>query len=412
MCYQGAVPRFEPFAGLRYDDDVAPAGEVIAPPYDVVDDDERAALGQRSPYNAIHVELPEDDPSSPLDRYAHAASLFAEWQHEGVLRRDDVPSLYLYRMRFVDELGQQRSTLGVIGAMEMDVANAGVVLPHERTMPKPKGDRLDLLRATGINTSPIWGLSLTPGLAAACEAASDGEGAVTATDDEGVVHELVPVVDPVAIATIAALVGSSPVVIADGHHRYETAIFNREEQRAENGDRDGPHDLVMTLVVELTPNELVVQPIHRVISGLPRDFPLREALVAWFELRPGPSEPGALIVAMRETGALGLVDRDGSTLLVPRPEVEELAEADLDSCRLDVALATLPTHDLTYQHGAANAVGPVTDGRADAAVLLRAAGVEQIADTAHSGHRMPPKTTFFYPKPRTGLVYREVRASR
>lgn len=407
MCYAREVPRFQPFLGVRYNGDLAPAPDVIAPPYDVVDDAERARLAARSPYNAIHVELPVEDATRGLDRYGSAAALFGEWQQVGALGYDEEPSLYLYRMRYTDETGVDRSTTGVIGALAMDVTGEGSVLPHERTMPKPKGDRLDLLRATGFNTSPIWGLSLAAGLTEACIAAAGERVPTVATDDDGVIHELIPVDDPDAIAAITRLVASTPVVIADGHHRYETATFYRAERR-EHGAGDGGHDLVMALVVELTPDELFVQPIHRLISGLPNGFDFLAALEPFFTVTPGPSDPAELTRAMAEGGGLGLCTAEGSWVLVPRPVVLERAEADLDSSRLDVALAEFPSHELVYQHGARIARGAVDHGSAQAAVLLRPATVPQIADTAHSGRRMPPKTTFFYPKPRTGFVYRKV----
>jgi uncharacterized protein (DUF1015 family) len=402
-------PRFEAFRGLRYDEERAPLASVIAPPYDVVDQVERAELASRSPYNAIHVELPIEDPAVPGDRYAHAAALFEAWQRDGALRQDDEPCLYVYRMRFKDEAGTERSSTGVVGALGVDANASGSVLPHERTMPKPKGDRLELLRATRINTSPIWGLSLSEGLTAACIAAiGNGAPVVHATDDDGVVHELWPVVNAEGIAAICGLIEKTPVVIADGHHRYETSMFYRQEQRDQHGDKDGDYDLVMALVVELTADELFVQAIHRLISGLPSGFDLLNAFNRYFEIHDGPEEVAALSKEMVTAGALGLVYRGRHHLLVPRPIVEAEAEAALDSSRLDVALAGIGTHDLEYQHGARIAASMVDSGRAQAAVLLRPATVAQIADTAHSGRRMPPKTTFFQPKPRTGMVYRPV----
>ena len=364
---QGGVPRFEAFSGLRYNEKLLlRRTRSFCPPYDVIDDEERAALAARSPYNAIHVELPEDDAAAHQNRYEHAAAIFTSWLSEDVLQRESAPALYLYRMRFVDELGHDRSTLGVIGALEMDVRGAGVVLPHERTMPKPKGDRLDLLRATGINVSPIWGLSLTRGLAAACQSAAVGQSATTATDDEGVVHELIPIRDRAAIATISSLIASTPVVIADGHHRYETATFYREERRAANGDVDGDQDLVMAFVVELTPEELLVQPIHRLISA-PATSTLSAALAPWFELcdrvRPIPHssssksrEQGAPRTRSKRPGNTARpAPRGGSRgggrprLLPPRRRARD--DADTRS--------RVPTRRLS------NAVRAVTDGRAD-----------------------------------------------
>jgi hypothetical protein len=164
----------------------------------------------------------------------------------------------------------------------------------------------------------------------------------------------------------------------------------------------------MALIVELTPDELFVQAIHRLVSGLPADFDLVGAFRDFFEVIPGPDDPAELGRNLVEMEALGLVSGSGNFYLRPLPIVYERAAADLDSSRLDVALAAMPAHELVYQHGTLIAAGAVKSGAAQAAILLRPATVAQIADTAHSGKRMPPKTTFFYPKPRTGMVYRLV----
>lgn len=399
------MTRFEPFFGLRYDDELAPLPEVIAPPYDIVDAQERERLASRSPYNAIHVELPQ--PAGELDRYAHAAELFANWQTRGALRRDEVASLYLYKMTFLDERGATRSTTGVIGALGIDADGSGSVLPHERTMPKPKGDRLDLLRATHINVSPIWALSLAIGLADLLFRITSASAALQrAIDDEGTTHELWLVSDSDSIDAICTKIATTPVVVADGHHRYETSGYYRSEVRDRNGDHPGDHDLVMALIVELTPDELFVQGIHRLISGLPDEVDIVSALSKWFVVSNGPDDIIRLASALVPSGALGLVTRQGNYLLVPTDALNLAAEADLDSSRLDHALSELPSHELVYQHGSAIAAGLVADGTAQYAVLLRPATVAQIADTAHSGNKMPPKTTFFNPKPRTGIVYR------
>jgi len=399
------MTRFEPFLGLRYDDELARLAEVIAPPYDIVDAKEHAQLSERSPFNAIHVELPE--PEGERDRYGHAAQLFAEWQQLGVLRRDDVDALYLYRMSFVDESDQMRSTTGVIGALGIDASSAGTVLPHERTMPKPKGDRLDLLRATKINVSPIWGLSLAEGLADVLIGVTTSQPALQrATDDEGTTHELWMVTDQSIITQICELIGLTPVVVADGHHRYETSGYYRSEIRAQNGDLPGDHDLVMALIVELSPDELFVQAIHRLIKGLAEDFDIVAGLPRHFVITRGPGDISDLSRSLVPHGALGLITPDGNYLLVPTAELNGAAEADLDSSRLDLALEGFPAHELRYQHGSHVCAGLVADGFAQCAVLLRPATVAQIAETARSGNRMPPKTTFFNPKPRTGMVYR------
>ncbi|HZU79439.1 MAG TPA: DUF1015 domain-containing protein, partial [Acidimicrobiales bacterium] len=237
------MPRFEPFSGLRYDSSV-PLDAVIAPPYDVVGPEERAELAARHAANAILVELPADDPSSGRDRYANAAAILEQWIKEGVLRRDDAPAFYAYRMTAVG--GDH--TAGVIGALGCEPVG-GDILPHEQTIPKDKSDRLDLLRACKANLSPIWGLSLTDGLSALYE--QTGPPDASATDDEGTVHELWVVDDPAVVDAIRVSVGSAPVVIADGHHRYETALRYRDELRARGERVPVGADYVLAYLVAL-----------------------------------------------------------------------------------------------------------------------------------------------------------------
>jgi uncharacterized protein (DUF1015 family) len=200
------------------------------------------------------------------------------------------------------------------------------------------------------------------------------------------------------------------VVIADGHHRFETAIAYREERRAATGGRAGDYDMVMALVVELAEDQLVVRPIHRLLVGLPDGFDLPEALGSRFYVshldHPAPRRLASEIAA---ESALGLVTKAGTWLLRPRPETVAAAEIDVDSGLLDVALADLPTHDVTYEPSWDRAVDAVERGESQAALLLRPAAVGTIAEAAHEGLRMPPKTTFFHPKPRTGMVFRPVR---
>jgi len=413
VCYAGPVPRFEPFTGLRYRLDTlrrrsTSLDDVIAPPYDVIDPTERAALAGRSPYNAVHLELPVDDPDHHLDRYQAARHLLETWRSEDVIGEDDEPSFYRYRMSYRDEHGAARQTSGVIGALGLAVPGEGDVLPHERTMPKPKGDRLQLLRECKANLSPVWGLTLTRGISSASD--TSGPPAAAATDDGGVEHELWRVTEPGAVEEISALVTSAPVVIADGHHRVETALAYQEERRTATGGLPGDYDLVMALVVELADDELVVRPIHRLLSGLPDGFDLQEALGPRFYLSHlDHPDPRRLALDMGDEPAMALVTKGGKWLLRPRPETVAAAGVDVDSGLLDVALAELPDHDVTYEPGWDRAVDAVEQGTAQAAVLLRPASVAAIAEAAHEGLRMPPKTTFFHPKPRTGMVLRPVR---
>ena len=254
------MPRFRPFAGLRYDRSV-PLDKVIAPPTTWSGPDERARLAARHTANAIHVELPVQDAHSGLDKYQHAAHLFSTWCQEGLLV-PDAPAFYAYRMT----VPGGGFTTGVIGALGCEPPG-GDILPHEQTIPKDKSDRLDLLRACRANLSPIWGLSLSAGLATAYAPA--GPPLAEAVDDDGVAHALWVLDAPEVVDEITAAVEAAPVVIADGHHRYETALTYQAERRAAHGGDRGDYDLVMALVVELAEGQLSVGPIHRTISGVP-----------------------------------------------------------------------------------------------------------------------------------------------
>jgi uncharacterized protein (DUF1015 family) len=397
------MPRFEPFAGVRYTDQVD-IDSVVAPPYDVIGPVERDHLAARSPYNCVRIELPVDEGGQ--DRFEVAGSLWRQWQSTGVLSRDSAPGFYVNRMSFTDEAGETRTTTGVLGALGL--TTQGDVLPHERTTPKPKGERLNLQRATRANLSPIWGLSMAGGLSdlLAPGGEPDGRRLGRAVDAEGVVHELWALPED-RVEKVVALVADAPVVLADGHHRLETALNYRQEL-LDAGQVPGPADLVLALVVELSERELTVQAIHRLVSGLPDAADALSALEEWFELSEAGPVDSHLPTRMVEAGSLGVVSGNGTWLARPRPATEAAAEYPLDSARLDVALAALPGHEVAYQHGVGNITAAVAAGEAQLGVLLRPATVEVIESMARRRLRMPPKTTFFYPKPRTGLVFRSL----
>jgi len=398
------MPRFEPFRGLRYDPSVAPITQVIAPPYDVIGSAERVRLATRNPANAVLVELSEPDLQGSRDRYAVATDLFTRWQTTGVLRPDPLPSLYPYRM--TDTAG--RSSTGVIGALGLpDPGQASDILPHEQTLPKPKSDRLDLLRATRANLSPIWGLSMTRGLTATFDP-TDDEPVADAYDDDGIRHQLWVLSDPDAIRAIATGIAASPVVIADGHHRYSTALTYAAECRSANGGTAGPHDLVLALIVELAEDQLTVGAINRTISGLPDDFDLVAAFSEWFDVVRAGAAVERTLGALADSNSLTMVTGGHAYLLLPHAETYEEAGNDLDSSLIATALSHLPPHEVHHRHSVAEAMEALTGGDAQAAFLLRPVTVAQIEEWAAARRQMPPKTTYFSPKPRTGMVFRSL----
>ena len=404
VCYEVGVPRFDPFIGLRYSDDpTADLSGVVCPPYDVISESDRVALEREHEANCVRLELPQ--PAGSRDRYQAAAETLAAWRAEGgPLAADDGPSFYVYRMGFKDDQGRPRQTSGVLGALGLEPPGAGI-LPHERTTPKDKQDRLDLLRATRTNLSPIWGLSLARGLSDLCELPAQPD--ARATDATGVHHRLWRITQPGVIEAIAGAVGSAPVVVADGHHRYEVALAYQAERRAQ-GEEHGPHDAVLAYVVELTEEQLAVAPIHRLLTNLPDGWDPEVVLEPWFEVIPTGAPDPTIADRMAAAGALALVAPGGTWLLRPKQATADAAEMDLDSSRLDVALAGLPEVAVRYQHGWDHVTAAVRAGDADAGVLLRPATVAQIANVAERRDRMPPKTTFFTPKPATGLVFRSL----
>jgi len=374
------VPRFAAFPGLRYA--TYELALVTAPPYDVLSESDRDELAAQHPANVVHVDLPRDGD----DPYAEAGRTLERWRDDGTIVRDE-PSLYLYRMTFTDEAGREHHTLGVLGALGLGDDD---VLPHEHTTPKAKSERLQLLRGTEANLSPIWGLSLASGLSKLLD--TDQPSLATWADADGVEHELWRVTDPHGIDDIVAAVESAPVVIADGHHRYETSLAFA----AERPDLGGA-GATLALVVELVDDQLTVQPIHRLLRGT---VDLSDA----FDVIPtDDAVDGETVARLVARGCLGLLTRDGFAYLRPRAD-----DGRIDSELLADALAGTDV-DITYQHGVANVARAVADGEADAAVLLRPVSVAQIQTVANARGRMQPKSTFFWPKPRTGAVLRSLR---
>lgn len=404
---------------------LAPPGEpadlsaVAAPPYDVIDEERRESLEGRDARNSVRLILPQDG-SDGTDRYRIASQLLDDWTHDGVLAIDDTARFYGYRMTYPADGGGTRTTTGVLGALRLpatdEAPGARGILPHERTLPKAKSDRLALLRATRANLDPIWGLSLTTGLSSLLESASGS--LAHCVDHEGVRHELFALEGREALDAVRGAVGRSHVVLADGHHRFETACTYRDERRAAGLDDPGA-EFIMALVVELADEQLSVGPIHRLVRGV-AGLDLPSALSDTCEVvalgANTPENVAALEAEMRTRRGLGLVEPSGLALLLPRPDAigpqldqlpPELRE--VDSARFEVAVhPALGEVELTFRDDAASVASLVEKGAADAAVLLRPVTVAQIRAAAFAGVRMPEKTTFFQPKPRTGFVFRSL----
>ncbi len=393
------MPRFTPFPALRYCD--PRIDDLIAPPYDVLSESDLDELGDRSRWNITHVDVPRE--SAGAGRYDAAAATLREWTEAGVMSYDDSPTFTIYRMRFTDASGTARDIAGVLGGLEVVDEGAGGVLPHERVTPKASTDRLDLTRATQANLSPVWGLSLANGLTALLD--EPGEH-VASVNVDGVDHVVERVSDPDRIRAIADKIGSDDVLIADGHHRYGISRTYRDEVRARNGDQPNPADDTLSFISELVADQLSVEAIHRLYHDVTFDD-LVEALDVCFERGDAGTPDGNTLATMDDDGVLCLVAPDGTAqFLRPRPGAFDGVRS-LDGAWLEHALADL-AHSVTYQHGVDHVVDVVTSGAADGAVLIRPVSVAEIERTAREGALMPPKSTFFTPKLRTGLVVRSL----
>ena len=391
------VPRFTPFPALRYCDPTI--DDLIAPPYDVLSDADLDELNARHRFNITHVDVPRE--SAGPGRYERAGEALRQWIDAGVMAFDDQPTFTLYRLRFTDASGAQRSIVGVLGGLEVGPYGECGVLPHERITPKASTDRLDLTRSTRANMSPIWGLSLADGLTELLT--EPGEPIASVTVD-GVEHTVERVDDPTRIAAISAKIATDDVLIADGHHRYGVAQKFRDEMRAATGSETTDAEDTLVFVSELVEDQLSVEAIHRLYADVHVDD-LVAALDEGFDRSPAGTPSAAILAEMDERGVMCLVRPDGSgEWLAPKPGVFDGIRA-LDGLWLEELLSGVQ-HSVTYQHGVDRVVAAVAGGDAHAAVLIRPVSVAEIERTAREGVVMPPKSTFFTPKLLTGLVIR------
>jgi uncharacterized protein (DUF1015 family) len=434
------VPEIRVFRALRYDPEVVPdLAKVVAPPYDVISPALRAELAARDPRNVVALELPVDAGAiDPDEKYRQAARVFAAWRTEGVLRKDRQPALYVYEQEYtVPGTSLRRTQRGFYGRLRLEAFGPGAgVLPHERTLSGPKEDRYKLMRATGANFSGVMVLYADPTGASGRLLADATETAAVAdvTDDEGVRHRLwmVPEAGPTEalVAGLREVAGREPVTIADGHHRYETALRYRDERRRTSPDEVDPaFDFLLALFMETSGDTLLVLPTHRVARAVPSTDGLVAAAESSGLFDVVPEQRAGLVAAFGAgaagtggTGRIGLWTRTGGAVLVARREafaallppggealhrldVTLLAAALERLCGIDRG-ATTSGGRIAYTKDAAEAIDWV-DGRidaADAAFLLEGTPVADIQAVAREGDVMPQKSTYFYPKPLSGLV--------
>jgi uncharacterized protein (DUF1015 family) len=420
-----------PFRGLRFDPDVVgDHAQVTAPPYDVISPEARDAYAAMSPYNIVRLILarpgPDDGSAAEGDGtsdYREVADLLARWRAEGVLRRDEATCLYVYE-EIYELRGGRRVQRGVLASVALDDTGTWVV-PHERTMAAPVADRLRLLEATGVNLSPVFGVYAGGGgPAAVLDGVTATEPALDCADETGVRHRLWVVDDPDRIAAWRERMASQRVLIADGHHRYRTSLAYRDAVRAANGGRPGPWDELLMFLVDADLHGPAVLAVHRLLADLDGGGVVA-GLEGDFEVRPAasPAEAERLLGDLPEEAvAFGLYSGGRSRLLVARDPAGLAAEAGRDRRLLDVEVLHGPVLSkrlgvsdfegrVGYESDLAAAVAAVDAGAAASLLVLRPARFRAVAAIAAGGEILPQKTTYFYPKPRDGLVLRPLDES-
>ena len=410
----------QPLRALHYDLSVIGAlDDVVAPPYDVIDSEQRAELLARSPFNVVAVDLPEGEP----DPYATAQEVFDSWQLQGLITRDSEPAIWAHTQRYTGPDGITQTRRGFFCRVRIEEYGPGGVRPHERTHPGPKEDRLRLTRATRANMSPIFSLYSDPSNAAwsALEPFTTDEPWGEATDADGTVHRIWRVADESAIAAVQTATRDAELLIADGHHRYETARAYAEEIGGE-----GEHQYVLMCLVALEDPGLTVFPTHRLVKGLTserreslrdliqRDFQITEVSPEQAAPQPGegPLEIGYIDAHHQRTYRLKLKDQSTAEAALAgySAAYQHLDTGVLEALILKGTLGLTDEdishlHNFGYARDSQQAVSLVQSGDYDVAFLMRATPVQQVRDIAASGENMPPKSTFFFPKLLTGLLF-------
>jgi uncharacterized protein (DUF1015 family) len=402
------VPDVRPFVGLLYEPRVAgPFETLTAPPYDVISPTDQDRYYRASPYNAVRLILGRDEPDDDAseNKYTRAASYLRSWRSLGVLAPTAEPSLYPYEFRF-HLGGGQRTVRGVIAEVIVEEWG-GSIIPHERTMPGPIQDRLTLLRAVVSNLSPVYAVAKgpIPELSAFLDRTMEKPPHLETTDDAGTRHRLwVTSGTERSAAGAAAALSAQRLMIADGHHRYTVAMAYRDEMRGRSGP--GPWDAMMMLVVDAGTEDPPVLPIHRLVRGTvgPDDGMPGTASVRPIKGEAVRDLAEVLATVSDEDLTVGVVQREAGHLIhrilaldgVP-PAVCELHNQLLDE---------LPARDLRFVPDSVAAERAVESGRAEAAYVLPPTRVDRVWGVVGAGRKLPPKSTYFWPKPRTGMVIR------
>jgi len=393
------MPNIAPFQAIHYPWD-ADFDELTAPPYDVISPTEAEGLRTSDEHNIIRVSVGGDYSNESQAKYEQAAVSLRQWLDSGVLVKDDEALFYAYSMEYQVE-AEMRTTAGLLAVLTLEPFGTGGIHPHERTIPGPIKDRFELVKTTKANLEPLWFFASTrlDGFRALMETTLEAP-PLAQVSKAGVRHRIWAL-QPGNVATVADSARKTPFVIADGHHRYETALAYREQMRQESGP--GPWDETLALIVDPVDFPPLLAPIHRIVAEMDMQSFMSLAQSEGNELGPFEGDVPALVAEIKERGPghIGVAAQDASWVMA--------AQGDLDTSFLNDKILEPLEAKVTYEHDAAEIATAVAGG--SAAFVLAPAPIELVAKKAEAGERMPPKTTLFWPKPRTGFVMRDLTSA-
>ena len=406
-----------PLHALHYDlRAIGSLGEVAAPPYDVISGPERSSMLDTSPFNVVEIDLPE---STGGDPYEHASGTLEEWILSGILKQDREPSIWALTQEFTGPDGSMKIRNAILARVRVEDYGPGRIRPHERTQPGPKQDRLDLTRATRYNLSPIFSLTTRDAWSVVAPAIEGEEAWAEVLGGDGTLNRVWKIEDPEIHRAVSQELDQAELLIADGHHRYETARAYRDEVGGE-----GAHCYTLMALTGLDDPGLTVFPTHRLLTGL-KDPDLVDRLKrgvegAFESIAEGEIDPSGV----EGTGCFGLALSDGSRQLLrlrdpaslnalfpdESPAFRDLDAAILEKVVLGGVLGMTETdveakRGLAYAKTIGEATAAVDSGEAQAAFILRATPIGQVRAVAEAGETMPPKSTYFFPKIPTGIVF-------
>lgn len=396
------MPDILPFRAIHYPWN-SDFSRLTAPPYDVISPGERDSLIAAHDNNVIRVTLGGDHSGEDEKKYQKAGSRLRDWLASGILIQDPEPLFFLYGMTYSED-GERKTTLGLLASLGLEEFGAGQIFPHERTIPGPIQDRLHLLRSTEANLEPLWffASSRVAGFRQIMERTKSEPPLAQVTDSADVAHELWPV-DPTAALQLRQSIAATPLVIADGHHRYETALAFREERRSADGP--GPWDETLALIVDPVDYPPLLKPIHRLTQGLS----VGQITELAYEASGNGSVPlermdndlNKVVRRVEEEGpgTIGIVTVRGAWIIT--------TNAELDTSYLNDNILEPTGASVRYEHDPKEVEAMLADGVV--AFILAPAPIDLVASKALAGERMPPKTTLFWPKPRSGFVMRDLR---